>query len=266
MFFIQRGLLVIVIPLLFNACSSDDDPVDCETSGPVINLDQVIHATSCNTNDGSIHVSVSGGKEPYNFFINEDLIGSSAQITSLTTGSYSVVVKDANNCTASVDNIAILAEDFSFTTTLQPNTSCLSGNGSIIVEVVEANPPYTYKLGNGNFSSENFFTGLTSGNHNITVQDGNNCTVILSISIPQGTTGTSWVNDIKPILEKNCAMSGCHNGVSRSNDFREYASAKSYAKSIKTKTQDRSMPFDGSLAQNEIDLIACWVDDGALQN
>ena len=67
-------------------------------------------------------------------------------------------------------------------------------------------------------------------------------------------------------MEKNCAISGCHNGVSRSNNFSEYASAKSFAKTIKSKTQDRSMPFDGSLTQNQIDLIACWVNDGALQN
>ena len=262
----QRGLFVIVIALIFNACSSEDDPVDCETSGPVINLDQVINASSCSTNDGSIRVSVSGGKEPYNFFVNDDLIGSSAQINNLQAGSYSIVVKDANNCTASIDNITILAEDFSFTTTLQANTSCLSGNGSATVEVVSINPPYTYKLGAGNFSSENSFTGLASGSHTITVQDGNNCMVILSINVPQGTTGTSWANDIRPIMEKNCTMSGCHNGVSRSNDFREYNSAKAHAKSIKSKTQDKSMPFDGSLTQNEIDLIACWVDDGALQN
>lgn len=90
--------------------------------------------------------------------------------------------------------------------------------------------------------------------------------VTLTITIPQGTTGTSWAVDIKPIMEKNCAITGCHNGVSRSNDFREFTSAKSHAKSIKSKTQDRSMPFDGALTQNEIDLIACWVDDGALQN
>jgi hypothetical protein len=67
-------------------------------------------------------------------------------------------------------------------------------------------------------------------------------------------------------MEKNCATTGCHNGVSRSNDFREYTSAKTFANSIKSKTQDRSMPFDGTLTQDQIDLIACWVDDGAVLN
>ena len=128
------------------------------------------------------------------------------------------------------------------------------------------NPPYSFQLGNLSFSPNNFFSGLKSGSHKIAVKDNNDCTVNLSVSIPQDFTGTSWVNDIKPILEKECAISGCHNGTSRSNDFRNYNSAQSFAPSIKSKTQDRSMPFDGTLTQNQIDLIACWVNDGALQN
>jgi SprB repeat len=262
----HRSLLVVVVTLIISACSSDDDPVDCATAGPVVSLDGVNNATSCASNDGAIRLSVSGGKEPYNFFLNDQAVGVSAEMNNLQAGSYSVLVTDANHCSSSLDNVTIVSQDFSFTATIQPNTSCLGGNGSVSIDVEGSNPPYTFRLANGNFTSDNFFSALKAGNHIITVQDNNNCTVILSTTIPQGTTGTSWSNDIKPIFEKSCAITGCHNGVSRSNNFREYASAKSFANTIKSKTKDRSMPFDGSLTQNQIDLIACWVDDGALQN
>ncbi|HEX6222828.1 MAG TPA: hypothetical protein VFZ52_00360 [Chryseolinea sp.] len=261
-----RNVIVVLTAIIFLACSSDDDPVDCETSGPVINLESVTDATTCAANDGSIRVSIAGGTEPYSFFANNQAVGSAGEIKNLQAGSYSVSVRDANNCTAALGNITVLSQDFSFTTSLQPNTSCLGGNGSVSIDVVNTNPPYTFQLANGSFTSDNFFSGLKKGNHIITVKDNNNCTVTLSITIPQGNSGTSWTNDIKPIMEKNCAISGCHNGVSRSNNFSEYASAKLHSKNIKSKTQDRSMPFDGSLSQNQIDLIACWVDDGALQN
>jgi hypothetical protein len=264
--FMHRAFLVVIVILIFSACSSDDDPVDCATSGPAISLDDVQDATSCSSNDGRIRVSVSGGKEPYIFFVNNQAVGSSEEINNLQAGSYSILVRDANSCSVSLDNITILSQDFSFSTTLQPNTLCMGGNGSVTIDIVNTNPPYTFRLGNGNFTPENFFSGLKTGNHVITVQDNSSCTVTLAITIPQGSTGTSWLNDIRPIMEKNCAISGCHNGVSRSNDFREYASAKLHAKSIKSKTQDRSMPFDGSLTQSQIDLIGCWVNDGALQN
>jgi len=262
----RRNLLVVAIALIFSTCSSDDDPVDCEKSGPSISLDNVVNASTCNTQDGKIRVSVSGGKEPYSFFVNNQAVSSSGEITDLATGSYSILVTDANHCNAALDNISILSGDFSFTTTITSNTSCLSGNGSVTVNVESTNPPYTFQLGSSNFTGDNFFTGLRTGNHFITVQDNSNCRVTLAVTIPQGTTGTSWTNDIKPIMDKHCATSGCHNGVSRSTNFREYASAKTYANSIKSKTRDRSMPFDGSLTQNQIELISCWVNDGALQN
>lgn len=261
----RRYLLAVAAGLMLSACSSDDDPVDCEKSGPAITLERVINASSCTEHDGKIQVSVSGGKEPYNFFVNGQAVNA-AEITDLAAGGYSVMVTDGNHCSASVDNISILSEDFSFTTSIQPNTACLSGNGSVTVNVENTNPPYTFQLGSGNFGPNNIFNDLKHGNHLITVQDNSNCQVALSVTIPKGHTGTSWTNDIKPIMEKYCATSGCHNGTSRSTNFREYASAKSYANAIKTKTRDRSMPFDGSLTQNQIDLISCWVDDGALQN
>jgi hypothetical protein len=261
----QRILLAAVI-ISFWACSSDEDPVDCEKSGPVINLENVTNATSCSSNDGAISVSVSGGKEPYIFMVNDQLTESAGEISNLSAGSYSVVVRDANNCIKAIDNVTILAEDFSFTATFQPNTSCLAGNGSVTIDVVSTNPPYEFRLGNGSFSDVNTFSDLKTGSHLITVQDNNNCMVTLQITVPKGNTATSWANEVRPILEKNCAISGCHNGVSRVNDFRKFQDAKTYAADIKSMTQDRSMPFDGTLTQTEINLIACWVDDGAIQN
>lgn len=262
----MRVVIIICCLSLLGACSSDDDPVDCEKDGPSINLNQVISATSCGASDGGIEVAASGGKEPYTFLLNDQLVEGEGNLHNLSAGVYSVSVRDANFCTASLDNITIQAADFSFTTTLEPNTSCLGGNGAVTIDVTSINPPYSFKEGNGDFTVGNSFSGLSTGNHTFSVKDNNDCMVTLTVTIPQGTTGTSWVNDILPIMEKNCAISGCHNGVSRSNNFREYASAKANAKTIKSKTQDRSMPFDGALTQNQIDLIACWVDDGAPQN
>ncbi len=75
----------------------------------------------------------------------------------------------------------------------------------------------------------------------------------------------SWQEDILPIIEQSCAVSGCHNGISRV-DFRSYNSAKSNAADIRDMTKDRSMPFDSTLPQDQIDLIECWVNNGALNN
>ncbi|HEY0744354.1 MAG TPA: hypothetical protein VGD40_22970 [Chryseosolibacter sp.] len=73
----------------------------------------------------------------------------------------------------------------------------------------------------------------------------------------------SWQDDILPTMETSCATVGCHDGISR-RDWTDYNEVKRYAASIKQRTVDRSMPFDGPpLSQDEINLIACWVDAGA---
>jgi hypothetical protein len=262
----EKIFLAVLLAAVFSACSSDDDPVDCETSGPSLNLNFVTNASNCSTNDGAIQVAASGGKEPYLFFVNDAAVESTGQISNLSAGTYTVRVEDANQCSKTISNITLLAEDFSFATLLQPNTSCSFGNGTVTINVEQLNPPYEFKIGAGNFTADNVFTGLKTGTHLIEVKDNNNCIITLSITVPKGNTGTSWANDIKPIMEKSCAISGCHNGVSRSTNFVEYLSAKSNASNIKSKTRNRSMPLDGTLTQNQIDLISCWVDDGALNN
>lgn len=262
----QKIFLAVLLTAMLTACSSDEDPVDCETEGPSIDQVLVTNATTCSASDGAIQVSVSAGKEPYLFFVNEAAVESTGQLPNLSPGTYSVRVEDANKCSKATSNITVVAQDFSFTTSLQPNTSCSFGNGSATIEVEQTNPPYEYRIGDGNFSSSNVFGSLKTGGHLIEIKDNNNCIVTLSITVPRGSTGTSWATDIKPILEKSCAITGCHNGVSRSTNFKEYVSAKSQASSIKSKTRDRSMPLDGTLTQNQIDLISCWVDDGALNN
>ena len=71
--------------------------------------------------------------------------------------------------------------------------------------------------------------------------------------------------NISTIIEANCAISGCHAG-SVSPDFREFNTIQSKSDRIKVRTQNRTMPKNGSLTQQEIDQIACWVDNGALDN
>jgi hypothetical protein len=261
----RKFLAVSVFSLMVFSCSDEEDPVDCEEVGPILSLGIVSDATSCSIADGVINVSATQGEEPYEFSLNGLSGQSSGQFNNLAAGIYTVKIKDANGCTDVIENVAIKAADFTFTADITADNSCLGNNGTVKIDVTDGNPPYTYKIGNGSFSDNNTFAGLGTGNHSISVQDNIGCSVTLSITVPRGLTGVSWTNEIKPIMESSCALSGCHNGSSRP-DLRKFENAKFYAKSIKSKTQDGSMPREGTLTQQQIDIIACWVDDGALQN
>lgn len=68
-----------------------------------------------------------------------------------------------------------------------------------------------------------------------------------------------------PIIQKDCAISGCHNG-SQSPRLETNQEVIANAARIKSETQAGSMPRNRTLSDQEIELIACWVDDGALNN
>ncbi|HPM31659.1 MAG TPA: hypothetical protein PLJ60_15095 [Chryseolinea sp.] len=260
------GSIGVCILCLIASCSNDPKPFNCELTDLVIVLDSKTNATNCATPNGSISVEASEGKEPYTYFLNDQTLGqSTGEFVALLPGIYAVSVKDGNGCIKSVSNVAIVGENFSFSTTLQEDTECLGGNGEASIEIIDGNPPYTFNIGIGPFSDVNSFSGLTSGNHSIGVKDVDGCIVKLTITIPKGNSGTSWISDIKPIVESSCVKSGCHDGNSRP-DLSLIANAQKFAAQMKSETKSKNMPREGSLTQNQINLIGCWVDDGALNN
>ncbi|MEO7990553.1 MAG: hypothetical protein ABI663_13490 [Chryseolinea sp.] len=265
-FKLVAGISIVVSLGMISSCQKDPEPFDCELTDLTIKLNGKSDATNCTTPDGSIVVEANAGKEPYTFFLNNETIGQpTGDFMTLAPGIYSVSVKDGNGCVKSVNNIAIVGANFSFSTTILEDNLCLGGNGEASITVVDGNPPYTFNIAGGAFSGINSFIGLSSGNHSIGVKDVNGCTVNLSITIPRGKSDTSWSNDVRPIVQASCANSGCHDGASRP-DLRVYTNAEKFATQMKTETRNRNMPREGTLTQSQIDLIGCWVDDGALNN
>ncbi len=248
------------------ACTEKDLPkaFDCTTSSLTLSVEAVQQASACDASDGSITVSAAGGAEPYEYTVGgpgqQDAV-----FDGLNPGIYTAMVTDANGCTALVPNVAVPAAGFTVTALLTPDTSCLEGTGAVTVEVADGTPPYQYRLADGAYSTSNILLGLKRGTHVVSVRDDAGCEVDLHVTIPRGITGVSWKNDILPIVKTSCALNGCHDGLVRP-DLSHYDKAKFYAEKMKELTQDGSMPFEGSITQEQIDLIACWVDDGAPDN
>jgi len=73
----------------------------------------------------------------------------------------------------------------------------------------------------------------------------------------------SFVNSIKPIIDNNCVS--CHNG-GQFPDLRTFNGISNNAGIVKQQVVSRSMPLGGSLSNDEIELIRCWVENGAINN
>lgn len=85
----------------------------------------------------------------------------------------------------------------------------------------------------------------------------------------------SFTTDIKPIIDTKCAIAGdggCHNGGNGpALDWRVFDNLQSYAASVKTRVTrpvgtSGHMPKIGSLTDDQIRQLVCWVDQGAPAN
>jgi gliding motility-associated-like protein len=137
---------------------------------------------SCNGgNNGSIDITPAGGTPGYTYLWSNGAV--TQDIAGLTTGTYTVTVKDANLC----------SQNASFTIT-QPaalsvpgttlNVSCNGGNnGSVDITPAGGTAPYTYLWSNGQVTQD--ISALTAGIYSVTVTDANGCTKNVSFTITQ---------------------------------------------------------------------------------
>ena len=235
-------------------------PVDCDEDPVILNLASVGNA-NCELTDGRIEVSASGGTKNYRFKIGQDEPQESPAFEGLAAGVYQITAFDANNCSANIEATVknINGLNITFQTTAG---GCNASNGTITVTATDGTQPYQFKINDGTFEASNSFTSLPPGNYDLVVTDASGCEVSQPVTI---RSGINFASSIKPIFETNCTIDDCHNG-SQLPDFRQFKNIFDHRTQIKDLTGDRTMPEDGTLTQTEIDMIACWVDDGAPNN
>jgi hypothetical protein len=139
-----------------------------------VNLSIASNNVSCNgATDGSLTTSVSGGMSPYTYFWSSGL-PSTANLSGLSAGNYSLTVSDANGATA-IDS-AIITEPVAIVTSLIViNESAVGANdGAINATVTGGISPYTYTWSTA-VNGPNIIN-LTAGNYCVTVSDANGCT------------------------------------------------------------------------------------------
>lgn len=259
-------LLIWATILILSSCSSSNDPepVDCSKSDLALTFTKT-DLTSCSANNGSISASASGGVAPYQFAIDTQAYGSNASFSGLAAGTYQLKVKDGNNCERT-QSVTVSAFGTTLAATISiAESGCKTTSGQIIVNATGGTGPYTYQLGTGTASSNSTFNNLAAGNYVVKVTDNIGCSTTQNAKV---TTGIKYSVNVKTIIETKCAVSGCHvSGGGAPSNFNNFANVQSSAGEIKARTQNGNMPKNGDkLPQAELDLIACWVDDGALNN
>lgn len=148
---------------------------------------------SCNGGtNGSVSLVVNNGNPTYTY--NWSNGATTENITSLTAGTYTVEITDANGCitNGSYDITEPTSID------LNPLTSSDFGNndGSIDLNVVGGTPGYTYSWSNGETTED--LSNLSAGIYTVTVTDNNGCSAEISSEVlNENTSNTASMEDIE---------------------------------------------------------------------
>ncbi|MEY3198987.1 MAG: hypothetical protein RJA13_945 [Bacteroidota bacterium] len=159
--------------------------------------------TNCGANSGTAAATVSGGTATYSYAWTPN-VGSGASISSLAAGTYSVVVTDANGCTA-VGNATVSANNSpSISVVNSSNVTCFgANNGAAVVSATGGTGTLTYTWSPGALvgTTQN---ALPPNTYTVTVTDGVGCTNSTTVSISSPTAIAITPSTITPA---NCGVS-----------------------------------------------------------
>ena len=154
-----------------------------------VSFSTVVDSITChNSNNGSISVLASGGAGGYTYNWTGGMTTSS--ISGLSSGTYSVTVKDANGCSAS--SSTTLSNPSAITSNVVGvNVTCAgAANGSATLTVNGGTPGYTYLW--STFAATQSLTNLSGGTYRVIITDAHGCehrdSVIITEPLPMSAT------------------------------------------------------------------------------
>ncbi len=167
-----------------NGCT-DSSSVTITAPASVVATTVVDSNVSCNgSTDGGATASATGGTGSYTYAWSNS--ATTASITGIAAGTYSVTVTDANGCTDSTSVIIIQPTSLIAATALDSNVSCNgASDGAATASATGGTTAYTYAWSNSATTAS--ISGVLAGTYSVTVTDANGCTDSTSIIITEPT-------------------------------------------------------------------------------
>ena len=159
------------------------DTIIIEEPDELVLTDSIVDVLCKGDATGEIHLEVEGGVSTYQYSIDNGAnFQSQAYFDNLIAGSYSIIVKDANDCEIS-SNLLDVSEPLTVLSAglAPPNLLCFSDTGTVVLNVSGGTPPYTYDWGNGVATQD--LNEVGAGNYSVWIKDANDCELQEMINI-----------------------------------------------------------------------------------
>ncbi|MNQ35957.1 hypothetical protein D3C85_494640 [compost metagenome] len=178
-----------------NTSGCTDNVANFLVNQPAAALNFAMSATNitCNEKNATITVTATGGTPAYSYAA---VVSGAAAPTTFSTDNkivvdtnngtrlaWDVYVKDFNGCTTLVKTQNILTDALPSAITANVTSQCPSATGTYeIVVSATGKAPLQYSIGTG-FQSSPSFQVNSSGSYDVTVKDGNGCTVTVTAAV-----------------------------------------------------------------------------------
>ena len=167
-----------------HGCSSTTSTVITQPNVLVTNAFSTASVLCNGENNGSAGQTTVGGTGPYRYSWTP-AAGSMDTATSLTAGTYSLVVVDQHGCTASSSATITQPLVLTVVTSAPVNETCFGDKkGQADALVSGGTKPYTYAWSPVPQTTANA-TGLGAGTYTVSIWDKNDCTVTATVTITQ---------------------------------------------------------------------------------
>ena len=215
-----------------NGCTAEASATVSDRDAPM--TDATLTNPSCENDNGSISVTVSGGVAPYTYDWSHDMDLDGPDATGLAAGDYTLTVTDVNGC-ASINTYTLTIDDpIIINILVQQNSLCTDGNGAISLETTGGTAPYTYDWSHDAMASGSSQTGLNAGDYTIIVTDQSSCTASVDITIElEGSPSLTLVSTTDAICDEAGSIT-----VSAANGTAPYSYSWSHDAGLDSPTAD----------------------------
>ncbi|KAF2506443.1 hypothetical protein E0W73_21320, partial [Flavobacterium foetidum] len=203
---------------------------------------QVTAQPTC-TNGASITATVTGGTPNYQYELraaNGTTVVTPFQtsnvFTNVPTGTYTVVVRDANSCSSPASASVNISSPTPPTASLAASSDLCydTVNQSTLVVTATGAGTLTYSLDGAAAQTSNTFTNVGPGTHNIVVTDSNNCTAAISniVIAPQLQGSAAITKTLDCTTSPNASITVTITGGTSAYSYRVRRGSGTYGSSV----------------------------------
>jgi gliding motility-associated-like protein len=144
---------------------------------PLFNIVPVITPVTCfGADDGTITLNIEGGEDPISVTWADDASAGDSR-TNLKPGNYNVILNDGSGCVIERTFQILEPEELRLSSVLSDAIDCDNPlSGSIDLQVIGGNPPYSFLWSNGETTED--LTDIGANNYKVTVTDSKGCKVV----------------------------------------------------------------------------------------